>query len=62
MKERKGSESRRLGKNMWRMRKKSNKVEGARIILMNSRKLSMQDLLKMSMTMRGPHCSKPWKY
>jgi hypothetical protein len=40
MKKRKGSESRRYGKNMWRMRKKSNKAEGARIILINRGRLS----------------------
>jgi hypothetical protein len=62
MKERKGSESRRHSKNMWRIRKKSNKVEGARIIAMNRGRLSIRDQLKMRMTPRGPHCGKPQKH
>jgi hypothetical protein len=61
IKKRKGSESRRRGKNMWRMRKKSNKAEGARIIPMNRGRLNTRDPPRMKTTPRDPHCGKPRK-
>jgi hypothetical protein len=43
------------------MRKKLNKVEGARIIPMNMERLSIWDPPRMKKTLRDPYCSKPPK-